>query len=383
MWSLIFSLVILVYFVYVYSLVLGRDYHKYKEFNEKFAVIIPCYNEEGKFLKKCVDSVFRANGNKEVILVNNNSNKQETLEAIKELKKKYPSLIVVFEKRQGKRFAHSGGMKKTKSEFVVFIDSDTIVTKNSLNELVKPFQRKDIGAVCGNIRLANKNQNIITKSLNAMYWNSFEFYRRATTGIGYINVCSGALCAYRKSDVKKLEKEYLNQQFMGQRCDISDDTFLSIKIQTDFNQKVEFQERAIAYTYSPFTIKGYWKQLLRWRQGFLREAILLWKEKKKNIKLLFMDYQYNLLMQSMLPVMKIMLLIGLIYSFSVWNIASSLISFMLFSVLYLSYCLTHKPKMYKYAIFYSILYEFIFNFVIIEAWLKIRHQGKWVTRGLK
>ena len=266
----------------LYTLLIIKKEPRYKEYNEPFTIIIPCYNEPYQFLKDCVDSIINAEGEKQIILVDNNSNHKDTLKAIEEYKKN-PFVKVLKEKKQGKRFAHAKGLKYTENEIVVFVDSDTIVLKNSILELIKPLQDPKIGAVCGNIRIANRNDNFLTKSLNAMYWNSFEYYRGAVSVLGYLYVCSGALSAYKKDLLIRLEEEYLNHYFMGRLCSISDDTFMTVRIQSRFGKKIAFQREAIGLTYSPNTIKGFWKQLFRWRQGFLRESLEMWKEPKKHI----------------------------------------------------------------------------------------------------
>ena len=376
---LIYSLVILGYFAALYYLILLSPRRNYKEVYSPFTVIIPCYNEEYDYLKKCVDSIVNAEGDKQIILVDNNSNLDGALKAIEEYKKN-GGVLVLEEKRQGKRFAHSKGLQYAKCDIVVFVDSDTIVLKNSLLELIKPMQDKKIGAVCGNIRIKNKDDNLLTKSLNAMYWNSFEYYRRAVSSIGFLYVCSGALACYRKEFLLALEDEYLNQTFMGRRCSISDDTFMTVRIQSRFGKKIAFQPRALGLTYSPNTVRGFWKQLFRWRQGFLREGILMWKEPKKNIKLLFLDTQFNMVTQTVMSFFKIFLLVNLIIYFSFYEVLMFLLWFALISSIHSVYLYVYNPRAILNIFVYSFLYEFIFMFTYFHALVRINEQGKWSTR---
>src|SRR3989338_10404316 len=87
----------------VYVLIISSKMPKYdKNFRQPVSVIIPCYNEDPVYLKRCIESILNCNGEKQVILVNNNSNKLETIQALNELKSNRKILIIT-EKRQGKR----------------------------------------------------------------------------------------------------------------------------------------------------------------------------------------------------------------------------------------------------------------------------------------
>ena len=103
---------------------------------------------------------------------------------------------------------------------------------------------------------------------------------------------------------------------LGSECSISDDTFMTVRIQSRLGYKIEYIEKSIGYTYSPNKIKGFWKQLVRWRQGFLRETLLMWKEPKKNIKYLFIDAQTNLILQSTISIIIIQFLLSLLFNFN-------------------------------------------------------------------
>lgn len=155
---------------------------------------------------------------------------------------------------------------------------------------------------------------------------------------------------------------------------------MTLRIQSRFGKKVEFMESAIAYTYSPTTIMGFWKQMIRWRRGFLREAILMWKEPKKNIKLMFLDVQFNVLQQTAMPIFKILIFYSLIFHFSFWNLLVFFAWSIFTSMFYLTYFAVNNPKRIIYAIGYSFYYDFIFNFTMIPSWFGIRKQGKWATR---
>jgi hyaluronan synthase len=370
----------LIYIIYIYSLWISREGEVFKEFNKPFTVIIPCYNEGKKELIECVESCIKADGNSQIILVNNNSNKEETRLAILELITTYPKLEVYQEARQGKRFAHSKGLEYAKNDLIIFVDSDTIVNKDAFTELIKPFQDEKIGAVAGQVCIKNKKDNILTKSLSAMFWTSNNIFRKATSSLGFMGVIAGALGAYRKELLIKLEPDYLSQTFLGRPCSISDDRFLTMRIQTRFKMKIDYLESAKGFTYMPTNIKKTWKMMERWRRGVLREVILLWKEPFWNAKLLMFDVQFNFIVLCLMIIVKGFFIYNLIADFSLIGLVYTIFWFIITATLYSSIMLVENPKEFPYKLTWSILYEFIFVFTFIHALIKIRNQGAWNTR---
>lgn len=197
---IIYSLIVLTYISWVYCLLLTKKKTKYNFYDKPFTIIIPCYNEKPTYIRKCVDSILTSEGKKQIILVDNNSDSLDSIGIINEYKKD-SRVLVLNEEKQGKRFAQIKGLKYAENDLIIFVDSDTIVGRTSLIELIKPFQDNNIGATTGQVLLANKNYNFLTRCLNAMYWTSSNIFRRASASLGFMQVCCGALSCYRKEDL--------------------------------------------------------------------------------------------------------------------------------------------------------------------------------------
>ena len=377
---LIFSLILISYVWWIYFLLLTKKEVKYPENNEAVSIVIPCYNENKKVLLRCVESIIRAKGEKEIILINNNSNKEETLKAFEIISVAYPNVKIIEEKRQGKRFAHEAGIKKASNNIIVFVDSDTIIDENALIEIKKPFFDEKVGGVAGKVLLYNKNDNLITKAINAMFWTSSSIFRQASGNIGFMQVSAGALSAYRKNVLLKLLPYYLNQKFLGRPVGISDDRFLTMRTQTLLGLKIVYQDSAVSYTIMPKTFIGFWKVLERWKRGVLREVLLFWKEPKSKAKLLFFDTEFNFIIMNIMLGFKIFLIISLLLHFSLLNLLFTIAWFLLMGVFYGGYMLVNNPKDFKYKLLYIIFYEFFWVFTYFNAWINVRNQGKWVTR---
>ena len=89
-----------------------------KEF--KVSVVSPTYNRI-KFLYRAIISVLKQSYPiNEIIVVDNGSTDQ----TISFLKKKFPSIKVINEKKRGVSFARNEGIKNCKNEWIAFLDSD-------------------------------------------------------------------------------------------------------------------------------------------------------------------------------------------------------------------------------------------------------------------
>ena len=375
--GLIVSIVSLAYITYVYALWVSHEKKDYN-YTGKFSVIIPCFNEGYKELIECVSSCMEANGDKEVILVSNNSNKRETFEAIKLLKEKYPDLKILSQPKQGKRFAHAKGLAYSHNDIICFVDSDTIVEKDSFLELIKPFSDETVGGSCGEAKVANRTKNILTRSISAMFWTSFNIHRKATATTGYMQVASGCISSYRKEDLLKLEYDYLNQTFLGRPCSISDDRYLTTRIQTVLNKTMAYQEKAVCYTYVPEEPIKAWKMIERWRRGANRELILMWKNPKLNLH--FIDSQLNLLIVTAIALLKPYFLFMFFTSLSPMYLLLYFAHFFLIILLYSSIMIVENPKELLYKFTWALMYEFFFIFTFFPGLFRIRNQGAWSTR---
>lgn len=99
------------------------------------SIIIVSYNTSD-FLKECIESIRKNtnNFNYEIIVVDNNSSD----DSVEIIKKKFPQVLVI-ESRENLGFskANNLGVEKSKGRYVLFLNPDTVVYKDSLFGMVK------------------------------------------------------------------------------------------------------------------------------------------------------------------------------------------------------------------------------------------------------
>jgi len=125
------------------------------------SIIIPTYNSE-ETIEPCLGKIIKESKNfiSEIIVVDDNSN-DKTVEVVKKFKS---VKLIKLSKNKGAGNARNIGAKIAKHETLCFIDSDIIISKNSIEHLVKRlYQDKNIGSVSGIPEISN---------LNARSWTS-------------------------------------------------------------------------------------------------------------------------------------------------------------------------------------------------------------------
>jgi len=126
----------------------------------KASVIVPVYNAEGT-IEECVNSILDLDYLKEkleLIFIDNAST--DSTENI--LKKYAKEIIILFEKKRGPAAARNKGLRNSSGDVIAFTDSDCVVEKDWLKNLIQPLKNKQVGIVGGKI-LAKQPCNNIQK----------------------------------------------------------------------------------------------------------------------------------------------------------------------------------------------------------------------------
>ena len=373
----VYSVLALVYIWYRYIFLFARQ-QKYPSLdsNPLISIIIPAYNEEPRYLRKCIKNVLNAKGNKEIFIVDDGSTDKTTRNVLKEFKAEHPQLIVHrFRKNKGKRHAHDYAFKRAKGEFLVTIDSDTIIKKDAFEKLIRPFANKKVGAVTGNVKVYNRKDNLISRMISARYWNAFNFERNSLSNWNIVTCCSGPLSAYRKEYVMPILKDYSNQRFLGKKCTYGDDRALTRLLLKDYD--IVFARDSIAYTGCPTSLYGFLKQQLRWKKSWYRETYLTAKFMWKRSKML----TWEIFITTMLPFLGVFVRLALIASMFVYPILLIHYFFViiLMAIIRNMYMLFENPREFIYSIPYAFVHETLVFWLYPIALVRLRDTG-WGTR---
>src|SRR5579859_1031068 len=142
---------------------------------KKDLVSIIIINFNGKnYLEKCLNSLENQIYKKaEIILIDNAS----TDGSVEFVKKKYPKVKMhINKKNQGFAEANNIGYSFSKGNYILFLNNDTIVSKNFLSELIKTIENdQSIGCVQSKI-LQMDNKNILDNVGTFLTFTGFLYY---------------------------------------------------------------------------------------------------------------------------------------------------------------------------------------------------------------
>lgn len=111
-------------------------------------VIIPAYNAE-KYIRKCIESVLSQKYKQFFILVVNDGSTDNTEKIVMDYVKDNPEKIFLYTKENGGiSDARNSGIKRTKTKYVTFLDSDDYLDSNYLDLLIKAAEKNNADMVC-------------------------------------------------------------------------------------------------------------------------------------------------------------------------------------------------------------------------------------------
>ncbi|MEN2401486.1 glycosyltransferase family 2 protein [Flavobacterium sp. MC2016-06] len=353
-------------------------------------VIVPAYNE-GKLVWDTLLSLANSDypEHKLEILAVDDGSKDDTWYWMQEAKRKLGDRLTIFQqpKNQGKRHALYRGFNLGKGEIFVTVDSDSIVKKDTLRNLVSPFVvNEKCGAVAGNVQVLNNKKAILPKMLNVSFVMSFEFMRSAESMLGSVLCTPGALAAYKSDAVFACLPEWINQTFMGQPSDIGEDRAMTNMILRQ-GKHVLFQKNAIVLTNVPEEYTGLYKMFIRWSRSNVRENLAMAKyvftdfrkESKFGARLLFINQFFKIAMTY--PFLLFMFFFIAIHP--LLFISSTFLGiFILSSFTAFFYAKRYSVSESFWAYSYSIFYAFSLFWIAPYAIATANKKG-WLTRGLE
>lgn len=374
----------------------GYNYIKYKpvaSVSDKelptCTVIVPAYNE-GKQVWDTLMSLANSNYPEykiQIISIDDGS-EDDTWDWMCDAKAKLGDRLEIYQqpKNQGKRHALYRGFNLGTGAIYVTVDSDSIVTEDTLRNLVSPFIKDEkCGAVAGNIRVLNNKKEMLPKMLDVSFVMSFEFVRSAESHLNSVLCTPGALAAYRSTAVHTCLPQWINQTFMGQASDIGEDRAMTNMILKQ-GKHVLFQKNAVAYTNVPEQYIGLYKMFIRWGRSNVRENLEMAKyvftnfrgKGKTGTRVLFISQFLKIIMSY--PLLISMLFFVVVHP--LLFLGSTLVSILVastFSVLF--FTSQYKTAEGFWAYSYSILYTFALFWITPYAIATASRSG-WLTRSL-
>lgn len=220
------------------------------------SVVIPARNEE-KVIGCTIRSVLESDYEPKEIIVVDDASTDRTFEVASKYQGPRVKVLRKEVGGMGKARALNFGLRFAKGEIIVFMDADTLLTREAIGELVRKFQDPSVSAVAGNVMVRNR-VNLLTKLQAVEYIATFHLFRKGLSVLGAVPIISGALGAFKRNVLETTgfyDADTITEDF--------DVTVKALKA----GKVVQASSHAVAFTEVPERLRSLYRQRLRWYRG--------------------------------------------------------------------------------------------------------------------
>ena len=249
------------------------------------SILIPCYNE-GQNVAETIEYATRQNWPHFEIIAINDGSSDETGAILDQLAEQHSMLRVIhFAQNQGKAMALRMGALVAKGEYFVSVDGDALLHPNATVYLVKPMlENPRVGAVTGNPRVRTR-ATLLGKIQVGEFSSIIGLIKRAQRVYGQIFTVSGVIAAFRRRALHNCGYWDVNM--------ITEDIDISWQLQLNHWQ-IQYEPCAVTWILMPETLRGLWRQRLRWAQGgaevFFKSFSMIWHWRDRRMWMLALDF---------------------------------------------------------------------------------------------
>jgi hyaluronan synthase len=261
----------------------------------RVVVIVPTYNEDPAMLHWCLQSLVTQTREPDAIVVVDDGSAKPI--------RRFAHPLITYRRQtnQGKRAAQINGLRGYEDyDFVVTVDSDSILECSAIEHLLRVMSDPSVAAVTGNMLVANWRANLLTRLVDLEIVAGNLMSRSMRTRAGAVAPTSGPLALYRGGVVFDNTQDYLTSG-----------TFSDDRRLTHYalgRGRVVVCEEAFTYMHMPETLRTTWRQRLRWFKGQM--LYFGWEIRNLNGAALYLRVWGTVLM-ALLPIMVVWMMIVL------------------------------------------------------------------------
>jgi cellulose synthase/poly-beta-1,6-N-acetylglucosamine synthase-like glycosyltransferase len=233
-------------------------------FKPPVSIVVPAYNEAAG-IEQAVRSLASSDYPEFEVVVVDDGSTDGTGDLVDRLG--LPRVRVIREPNRGKAEALNTAVVAARHELIAAVDADTVFEPGTLAALVRPFADPGVGAVAGNTKVGNR-RSLLGLWQHLDYVTGFNLDRRLYDVLGCMPTVPGAVGAFRKSALL---------EFGGFSSDtLAEDTDVTIALGRR-GWKVVYAVDARAFTETPGSLGGLWRQRYRWSFGTMQSV---WKHRR-------------------------------------------------------------------------------------------------------
>ncbi|HJR73908.1 MAG TPA: poly-beta-1,6-N-acetyl-D-glucosamine synthase [Luteimonas sp.] len=270
------------------------------------SILIPCFNESAQVEETMAAAMAQRYPDFEVIAINDGSS-DDTAEKLNSLAARYERLRVIhLDRNLGKANAMRMGTLAARSEYLVCIDGDALLDEYATHWMVWHLMSGPrVGAVTGNPRIRNRS-TLLGRLQVGEFSSIIGMIKRAQRVYGRLFTVSGVISAFRRTALHRI----------GYWADdmVTEDIDISWRLQMD-HWDIRYEPNALCFILMPETLKGLWKQRLRWAQGgvevMLRHTRDLLSWRKRRMWAVLFEYMLSVAWAYIMLFIMLLWLVGL------------------------------------------------------------------------
>ena len=247
----------------VASLVLDKQPSFKDEYPTKSITVLIAARNEGAKIASTIDYIAKQdyNGSIKVIIIDNGSKDNTTINALTAGKALELDLSVIREENPGKFNALNTGLKHTPTDLVITLDADTLLHKSAIRYLVARIESspEEVSAVAGSVLVKNSRHILLAKIQEWDYFLGIASIKRLQGMYQGTLVAQGAYSIYKTKSLKAIG---------GWPDAIGEDIVLTWNLLKQ-GGLTYFEPLAVAFTDVPTTIYSFSRQRSRWARGMI------------------------------------------------------------------------------------------------------------------
>ena len=270
-------------------------------------LIVPCHNESAHVRETIEQLAKQTYPALEIIAVNDGST-DDTGAQLDQLLKEIPELRVLhFATNRGKASGLRAATLAARGDYLVCVDGDALLDSYATHWLVMHMlESPRVGAVTGNPRIRNRS-TLLGRLQVGEFSSIIGLIKRAQRVYGRIFTVSGVICAFRKAALHDVG--YWNTDMVTEDIDIS------WRLQMR-HWEIRYEPNALCWILMPETLRGLWKQRLRWAQGgsevLLRYGVKLLRWRQRRMWMVALEYLVSLVWSFDMACIVLLWLLGLV-----------------------------------------------------------------------
>ena len=226
------------------------------------SVVIPVVDEPLDLFRDVLSRIVEQRPTQTLVVINGPRNPQ--LEAV--CAEFAPDVSWTWTPIAGKRNAVRVGVEHSEGEIVLLVDSDTVWTPGTLDELLKPFADARVGGATTRQRILGAERSFLTRWADWMENTRAQYSMPAQSVLGAVGCLPGRTIAFRRSILVDVMEDFMTARFLGVFLEVSDDrTLTNLTLKKGY--RTVYQSTSLCYTDAPLQLRKLLKQQLRWSRG--------------------------------------------------------------------------------------------------------------------